>query len=97
MTKVWCHGRRWRAALVLTLLAATLAAPAVAVADDGEEDGRRVTLGCPGRETLVRIDELTCDANKHRPLIVRKRACCMNPAGKVHCEHFPHCPNESPS
>ncbi len=100
MAKLSCHGRRWRAGIVLALLAATLVAPTVALADrdDGDEiDGRHATLGCPGKETLVRIDELTCDANPHRPVVVRKRACCMNPAGRVHCEHFPHCPNESPS
>jgi hypothetical protein len=30
-------------------------------------------------------------------LIVRKRACCQNPQGRIHCDHFEHCPNESPS
>jgi hypothetical protein len=64
---------------------------------DDDHDGRGSHLNCPGRETLVRIDEQICEANPHRPLIVRKRACCKNPAGRVHCDHFPHCPHESES
>jgi hypothetical protein len=64
---------------------------------DDERGGERNNLQCPGRETLVRVDEVTCPPNKNRPLIVRKRACCQNPAGRVHCDHFPHCPHESPS
>ena len=65
--------------------------------DGGNPDHGPGSLNCPGRETLVRVDEVTCPPNKNRPLIVRKRACCQNPAGRVHCDHFPHCPNESPS
>lgn len=63
--------------------------------DDRDEHGGMPH--CPGRETLVSLDEKTCPPNPHRPLIVRQRACCKNPAGRVHCDHFPHCPNESPS
>ena len=67
--------------------------------DDGRDDDGRHTqdLKCPGREALDHVDTLTCPPNKHRPLIVRQRACCRNPAGRVHCDHFEHCPNASPS
>ncbi len=99
------YGRRLRAGLTLVVLASMIAAPLAAFADsrcnersdDHESEGRKQNLNCPGRETLVRIDEQTCAANPHRPLIVRKRACCKNPAGRVHCDHFEHCPRESPS
>ena len=54
-------------------------------------------LTCPGNQTLVRIDEKVCQPNPNRPPLVVKRACCQNPAGKVHCRHFEHCPPRSPS
>lgn len=82
------HVRRWRAGIILALLAATLAAPGAALAEN---------LTCTPRETLVRIDEKTCEPNGKRPLIVVKRACCANPQGRVHCDSFKHCPRESPS
>ena len=92
------YSRRIRVGLALVVLASMLAAPIAAFADpDHESQGRKQNLNCPGRETLVRVDELTCPPNKHRPLIVRQRACCQNPAGRIHCDHFEHCPNESPS
>jgi hypothetical protein len=92
------YSRRIRVGLTLVVLASMLVAPSAAFAsDDHESEGRKQNLNCPGRETLVRIDEVTCPATKHRPLIVRQRACCQNPAGRVHCDHFEHCPNESPS
>ncbi|HEY2389525.1 MAG TPA: hypothetical protein VGK30_21425 [Candidatus Binatia bacterium] len=65
--------------------------------DDHDGEGRNKNLNCPGRETLVRVDENICPANPHRPVIIRKRACCQNPAGRVHCDHFEHCPRESES
>ena len=64
---------------------------------DDHGDDRGQSPHCPGRETLVSLDQKICPPNKNRPLIVRKRACCKNPAGRVHCDHFDHCPNESPS
>jgi hypothetical protein len=92
------YGRQIRAGLTLMVLAAMLAAPAAALADDDHQSqGRKQNLNCPGRETLVRIDEQVCDANPHRPVIVRQRACCQNPAGRIHCDHFEHCLRESPS
>jgi hypothetical protein len=64
---------------------------------DDDEFFNAGNLNCPGRHTLVRIDEKTCPATPDRPLLVIKRACCQNPAGKVHCRHFKHCPSKSPS
>jgi hypothetical protein len=93
------HARRLRVALVLASLVAMLATPAAALADrdDGDDQGQPGRLTCPGRETLVSIDDAICPANPHRPVIVRHRKCCKNPAGQVHCDHFPHCPPTSPS
>jgi hypothetical protein len=106
MGRLSCHVRRMRAGIALALLVAFVAAPAAALADrDHGKEGRgpgltedfTEHLDCPGRETLVRIDEKTCEATPNRPLIVRRRACCENPAGRVHCRHFQHCPSHSPS
>jgi hypothetical protein len=65
--------------------------------DDFGGGGRKNDLTCPGKHTLVRIDEKICEPTPDRPLIIRKRVCCQNPAGKVHCDHFEHCPRVSPS
>ncbi len=70
------------------LLGGLVAAPSALATD---------SLTCPGSQTLVRIDEKICAANPNRPPLVIKRACCQNPAGKVHCRHFEHCPPRSPS
>lgn len=53
--------------------------------------------GCGPRATLLRIEEKICPANDRRPAIVRQRACCQKPSGKVRCGHFQHCPRNSPS
>ncbi len=52
---------------------------------------------CPPSATLVRIEEKVCPANDRRPPIVRQRACCQNPQGRIRCDHFAHCPRSSPS
>jgi len=67
--------------------------------DDIESDdqGRDDSLRCEGRQELVSIEEKVCPPTPHRPAIVVKRACCRNPAGKVHCRGFRQCPNRSPS
>lgn len=52
---------------------------------------------CQPRATLLRIEEKICPANDRRPAIVRQRACCLKPGGKVRCGHFQHCPRNSPS
>ena len=80
---------RSRAGIAAALLVGSLTMPAGAIAADNVE--------CPGKHTLVRIDEKVCPATPDRPLLVIKRACCENPAGKVHCRHFEHCPSKSPS
>jgi len=98
------YGRYIRAGLSLVALATMLASPLTAFAGrdcsngrDGDARGKQQSLNCPGRETLVRVDEQICNANPHRPVIIRKRACCQNPAGRIHCDHFEHCPRESES
>ncbi len=105
MGRLMCHVRFIRVGLALALVA-TLAAPIPAFADRGghgdderdDDHGRHTQdIDCPGHQTLIRIDEVVCPATKHRPLIVRKRACCQNKSGQVHCDHFEHCPHESPS
>jgi hypothetical protein len=80
---------RSRAAVAAALLVGSLTVPAGALAKEN--------LDCPGKHTLVRVDEKVCPATPDRPLLVIKRACCQNPAGKVHCRHFEHCPSKSPS
>lgn len=97
MGRLSCHVRRIRVGFALVLLASTLAAPIAVFADSQDDDERKPNLNCPGRETLVRVDEAFCPATPHRPFIVRKRACCQNPRGTVHCDHFEHCPSQSPS
>ena len=56
---------------------------------------------CPGNQTLASLDSKTCPANNKRPAVVVRRACCAKADRKgdpkVHCKHFPHCPNNSPS
>lgn len=47
---------------------------------------------CPPNATLVSLDSKTCPNG-----VVRQRACCRNPKGKVRCDSFPHCPSKSPS
>jgi len=95
MGKLSCHVRRWRVGFAAALFGAVLIVPLAARADDDGLHGEHLT--CPGRETLVRIDESDCPPNNNRDLIVRKRACCENPAGRVHCFPFAHCPSKSPS
>lgn len=100
MEKQSRHARRLRVTLVLVSLAAILAAPAAALADrdgdDGNDNGQE-SLTCPGTKSLVSIDEQVCPSNSRRGVVVHHRKCCKNPAGQVHCDHFPHCPHNSPS
>jgi hypothetical protein len=105
MGKLSHHARRLRAVLALVSLAALLAAPAAALADrgrgcdndDGDERGRSEHLTCGSTETLVNIDEQVCHANSRRGVVIHHRKCCKNKAGRVHCDHFEHCPHNSPS
>jgi hypothetical protein len=90
------RGNQGRRAVAVALLAGVtvLAAPHWAQAAPAVEQ-------CPGNQTLVSLDEKVCPPNAKRPAVVVRRACCEkqdnkgNP--KVHCKHFPHCPNKSPS
>jgi hypothetical protein len=52
---------------------------------------------CSGGKTLVRIDDKTCPATKHRLPLVLHRACCSNKHGKLMCKPFGGCPQRSPS
>ena len=52
---------------------------------------------CPGKQVLVRVEEKGCPATPKRPQHNRKRVCCQNPAGKVHCNPFQPCPPNSPN
>ena len=52
---------------------------------------------CTGQQSLSHTDSKTCPANKHRPVLVVRRACCERPNGKVFCHPFPPCPPNSPS
>ena len=67
--------------------------------EDGESDDLHGddSLRCNGRQEIVRVEEKVCPPRPHRSAIVVKRACCRNPAGKVHCRGFRQCPNRSPS
>jgi hypothetical protein len=52
---------------------------------------------CPSSQTRVRIESLTCKATKRRPAIIKSRACCQKPNGKIKCKKYPKCPKNSPS
>lgn len=54
-------------------------------------------LDCPGKQTVARIEEKGCPVTPKRPVHIRKRVCCRNPAGKVHCRPFQMCPPNSPN
>jgi hypothetical protein len=73
----------------IVLLGMTAASPALAANDNN--------LTCEGRQQFVRIEDKTCPATPNRPVTIVHRVCCMNPAGKVHCDGFRQCPNNSPS
>ena len=72
----------------IVLLGMTAASPALA-------NQEKVT--CEGRQQFVRLEEKVCPATPKRPVTIVQRVCCMNPAGKVHCNGFKQCPNHSPS
>jgi len=54
-------------------------------------------LKCGAGQTLVSIEERECPARPPLPAEVVRRACCKNPAGRVHCVPLPNCPPVSPS
>lgn len=54
-------------------------------------------LDCPGKQVVQRIEEKGCPVTPKRPVHIRKRVCCQNPAGKVHCRPFQPCPPNSPN
>jgi hypothetical protein len=74
-----------------------LAAGLLLLAGAGAAQATQQDPKCAPRATLVRVEEKVCPANDRRPAIVRKRACCQKPSGQVRCEHFQHCPRNSPS
>jgi len=82
--------KRYRVVIAAAALALLAAAPSVR-ADPPEDDE------CPGKQTLVTIEKKTCPPTPRRPAIVVERKCCLKNNGKIHCNHFPHCPSHSPS
>jgi len=52
---------------------------------------------CAAAKTLVRIDTRICPANRRRPALPIRRACCANLRGKVKCKAYGKCPARSPS
>jgi hypothetical protein len=57
---------------------------------------------CPGGATPASVESKTCPPTSKRPALTVKRACCTLKGDRksgtsVHCNHFPHCPNNSPS
>ena len=76
--------------LASTMLLASLSTPAWGAFKAERTD-------CPGQPEVFRIDEKVCPATPERPAILLKRACCINPAGKVNCRQFSQCPKRSPS
>lgn len=54
-------------------------------------------LTCPGKQVVQRIETKECPVTPKRPMHIRKRVCCQNPAGKVHCRPFQPCPPNSPN
>jgi hypothetical protein len=52
---------------------------------------------CKRNQQLVEINTKECKANRRRPAILVKRACCAKPNNKLVCRKFPKCPKKSPS
>ncbi len=52
---------------------------------------------CPAGKDKAREDTKVCPANKRRPALVLRRACCRNARGRVACRSFGPCPARSPS
>jgi len=96
LTRTLRSGRLLAAAAVL-LLGAGLACPTPAAAK-GKWARRQARLAsCPHNRTTLRIDKKVCPANRHRPAITLRRACCVSPNGHVMCKPFQGCPPRSPS
>ena len=91
------RGGRLLAAAATLLLAAGLACPTPAAAK-GKWARRQARLAsCPHNNSVLRIDSKVCPANKRRPAITVRRACCVNPRGHIACKQFVPCPPRSPS
>ena len=96
LTRTLRSGRLLAAAAML-LLGTGLACPTPAAAK-GKWARRQARLAsCPHNRTTLRIDKKVCPANRHRPALTLRRACCVNPNGHVMCKPFPGCPPRSPS
>ena len=91
------RGGRLLAAAAMLLLGAGLACPTPAAAK-GKWARRQARLAsCPHNNSVLRIDSKVCPANKRRPAITVRRACCVNPRGHIMCKQFVPCPPRSPS
>ena len=85
---------------LLTTLSMTAAAATLVVAVESAR-AQDAAERCPDGQTIASIETKTCPATSKRPALVVKRACCQKTDRKgdpkIHCKHFPHCPNNSPS
>ena len=96
LTRTLRSGRLLAAAAML-LLGTGLACPTPAAAK-GRWKRRQARLAtCSHHRSVLRIDSKVCPANKRRPAITVRRACCVNPRGHIACKQFVPCPPRSPS
>ena len=96
LTRTLKGGRLFAAGAIL-LLGAGLACPTTAAAKGKWAKRQARLVSCPANKSVLRIDSKVCPATKHRPALTVRRACCVNPNGKVMCKPFAPCPPRSPS
>ena len=82
---------RGAAMLGASLLAIALGMPAPASAACADN------VKCGKNQTVARVETKECKANKKRPAITIRRACCQDKKGKIKCKPFKKCPKKSPS
>ena len=90
------HHRAFRGVVLRAAVAAALALGSLTVGSTASAQPPP-KLDCPGKQTIARIEEKGCPVTPKRPVHIRKRVCCQNPAGKVWCRPFQPCPPNSPN